>query len=145
MNIEQGTGPGHAGGLESLEGKSRCVDEGLHGTGPETPGPRAKRPADGGVRQGQRQAERSGGPSSGAHTAASTGRGLWTLHRCSRRMLGVRGSRRRGDFLKKGGGQGGAGGEDSGQDGQATGERRHQRALARPEAWPIPSSPACPL
>ena len=67
------------------------------------------------------------------------------LHRCSRRMLGVRGSRRRGDFLKKGGGQGGAGGEDSGQDGQATGERRHQRALARPEAWPIPSSPACPL
>ena len=96
------------------------------------------------MRQEQRQAERSGGPSSGAHAAASTGRGLWTLHRCSRRMLGVRGSRRRGGVLKKGGGQSGVGGEDSGQDGQATGERHRQRALAHLEAWPMPSPPACP-
>lgn len=76
--------------------------------------------------------------------AASTGRGLWTLHSRSRRVLGV-GFTWEGRIPEEGRGAGGSRGEDSGQDGQARGEQRHQRALAGPAAWLLPSPPACPL
>ena len=67
-------------------------------------------------------------------------------------MLGVRGSRGRGDFLKKGRRQGRAGGEDWGQDGQAMGERRCQRRMLAhlrcgccPPRPPAPvTAPPCP-
>lgn len=53
--------------------------------------------------------------------AASTGRGLWTLHSCSRRVLGV-GFTWEGRLPEEGRGAGRSRGEDSGQDGQARGE-----------------------